>query len=428
MTARTQQDRTPTNNTPPANNALLPGQLFVEMGTPLRLWTGVPTSIAPAGNKLILDASQYVTAFNTRVGPVTLTGADITSAGGALLASPVFTGDPQAPTPPAGDADTSVATTAFVAAATATANRNTGRNLIHNPLFNVAQRGAGPFNASGVYLADRWRMISSLDTLTFGINPINDASRAQIADEAARSSLGNSFTGNAGASAFSLLIQNIEDVYRLANKTVTFSFWAQGTAGLKVGVSIDQSFGTGGSPSAAVTGNGQAVTISGTWARYSLTFMLPSVSGKTMGTNGDHFTQLNMWFSGGSTMNPRTGSIGVQSGGVNLWGVQLEIGSVATPLEKPDPRYDIANCQRFYQQFTGRLDAYNVAGGITGWSVALMVVMRALPTAAVNFTGSANNTGSTVSPLTQGSIQIYSTAVVTGNVVTNVFTTLSADL
>jgi len=37
----------------------------------------------------------------------------------APLASPTFTGDPKAPTPTAGDSDTSIATTAFVAAAVA---------------------------------------------------------------------------------------------------------------------------------------------------------------------------------------------------------------------------------------------------------------------------------------------------------------------
>ena len=42
--------------------------------------------------------------------------ADITAleAGKAPIASPTFTGDPRAPTPTAGDNDTSIATTAFV--------------------------------------------------------------------------------------------------------------------------------------------------------------------------------------------------------------------------------------------------------------------------------------------------------------------------
>jgi hypothetical protein len=52
---------------------------------------------------------------------VTLTSGDLTGAGGALLASPNFSGNPTAPTPAAGDNDTSIATTAFVTAAISTA-------------------------------------------------------------------------------------------------------------------------------------------------------------------------------------------------------------------------------------------------------------------------------------------------------------------
>lgn len=55
-----------------------------------------------------------VVSFNTRSGAVTLTGADITGAGGALLASPTFTGTPAAPTPLTTDNSTTLATTAFV--------------------------------------------------------------------------------------------------------------------------------------------------------------------------------------------------------------------------------------------------------------------------------------------------------------------------
>ncbi|HEY2416400.1 MAG TPA: hypothetical protein VGH84_00655, partial [Steroidobacteraceae bacterium] len=31
-----------------------------------------------------------------------------------------------------------------------------GRNLLHNALFNVAQRGAGPWTTSGAITMDRW--------------------------------------------------------------------------------------------------------------------------------------------------------------------------------------------------------------------------------------------------------------------------------
>ena len=236
----------------------------------------------------------------------------------------------------------------FVAAATATANHNVGRNLLHNPMFNVAQRGMGSWSTN-VYTLDRWLLNTTLDT-GVGINQavLSPAQRGQIGDEQAIYCLNASFTGNAGASACTQITQKIENVWRLSGKTITVSFWANSTANNKIGVSWDQVFGTGGSPTAPVVGAGQAVTTSGTLTRYSVSFVLPSTLSATVGTNNDHCTQLNFWYSSGATQATRAGNIGVQSGVVNIWGVQLEIGSVATPLEKPDPRYDLANCQRFY--------------------------------------------------------------------------------
>lgn len=58
-----------------------------------------------------------VTSFNSRTGAVVLAGADVSAAGGALLASPTFTGSPAAPTPVPGNNSTLIATTAFVMAA-----------------------------------------------------------------------------------------------------------------------------------------------------------------------------------------------------------------------------------------------------------------------------------------------------------------------
>jgi hypothetical protein len=60
-----------------------------------------------------------VLSFNTRVGAVTLTAADVTGVGGALLASPSFSGVPLAPTAAPGTNTTQLSTTAFVAAAAA---------------------------------------------------------------------------------------------------------------------------------------------------------------------------------------------------------------------------------------------------------------------------------------------------------------------
>lgn len=59
-------------------------------------------------------AGDVVNSFNGRHGNVTLTLYDIVNAGGAQISSPTFTGTPRAPTPPPGDNSTRIATTAFV--------------------------------------------------------------------------------------------------------------------------------------------------------------------------------------------------------------------------------------------------------------------------------------------------------------------------
>ena len=91
--------------------------------------TGSPTAPTPAvgNNSTLLATTAFVTAavtaaggvsaFNGRTGSVIMTGADITNAGGALVASPAFTGTPTAPTAATGTNNTQLATTAFVDAA-----------------------------------------------------------------------------------------------------------------------------------------------------------------------------------------------------------------------------------------------------------------------------------------------------------------------
>jgi hypothetical protein len=95
-------------------------------------FTGTPTAPtqAPGDSTTNLATTAFVhaavtaiggvTTFNTRAGAVTLNSTDITGAGGALLASPAFSGTPTAPTPPAADNSTRLATTAFVPIASTT--------------------------------------------------------------------------------------------------------------------------------------------------------------------------------------------------------------------------------------------------------------------------------------------------------------------
>jgi hypothetical protein len=89
--------------------------------------------------------------------------AALTALGAAPIASPVFTGNPTAPTPAVGDSDTSIATTAFVAAALQLLN------YADNSGFSINQRGyvSGTALAAGIYGHDRWKAGAGGGTYTF---------------------------------------------------------------------------------------------------------------------------------------------------------------------------------------------------------------------------------------------------------------------
>ena len=142
--------------------------------------------------------------------------------------------------------------------------------------------------------------------------------------------------------------------------------------------------------------------------------MVASATGKTLGTANDHFTVVNIWYSSGATNATRAGSIGVQSGTIQLWGAQAEIGNVMTPLEKPDPRYDLDNCQRFYQVGSFGHAGNCAAGGFAGQSWLHQVAMRAAPTVTPNFTTNTNITGAALNVASNG-INTGGAATAAGN-------------
>ncbi len=317
----------------------------------------------------------------------------------------------------------------------AMSQNNVGRNKLHNGLFTVAQRGAGPWTGiGGAYTVDRWQVQSGLDATTINQTIIVDGTRAAIGDEAAEYALDINCTGNAGASSYTIAYQPIERVRRLAGKTVVISFWAAASSGTpKLGISIDQNFGTGGSPSAPVQNNGVTVTLSTTWTRYSTTVVVPSVSGKTLGTANNDATFFNLWVSAGSAFVARSGGVGVQTARVFLWGVQLEIAAPGqtqpSPLEKLDPRMELANCQRFYQVGYAGMTTYTTAGNGIQSITQLAVPMRAIATFTNSGITQVNTTNAGVGAWgDKMSYAASATATATGPVSFNMTFTASADL
>jgi hypothetical protein len=172
-------------------------------------------------------------------------------------------------------------------------------------------------------------------------------------------------------------MQPIESVRTFANQTVTLSFWAKaGTGTPKIALEIAQNFGSGGSPSPIVNNYVGQVTLSTSWTRYSLTISLPSIAGKVLGSAGDHLA-VSFFTSAGSDFNSRTGSLGIQSATIDIWGVQLEAGPVATPFRRNSNNLqaELAACQRFYYRETATASLFTWIGNTGNASSTTNVIV-----------------------------------------------------
>jgi hypothetical protein len=247
------------------------------------------------------------------------------------------------------------------------------RNRIINGAFDVWQRGGGGFVCSdGTYTADQWRYaqtgaggthtVTRVDqptgsTLIGGMNP-----RYYLR-------LSNTVVGSATAQ---IIGQRIEDVRTLAGESCTLSAWIKGTA-TGITAKAVQNFGTGGSPSSAVTTTLGTATPTTSWVRLHVHFTMPSLSGKTIGTSENSFVEIQ--FDCGSSL-----------GTLDLWGVQLEQNTTQTAFERESIQETISKCQRYLYASGG--DQLSQTFGM-GWArdtsscyifIAYPVQMRILPT------------------------------------------------
>jgi hypothetical protein len=142
-----------------------------------------------------------------------------------------------------------------------------------------------------------------------------------------------------------------------------------------VSIELDQQFGSGGST--RVTTLAGKVTLSTSWARYTATVAVPSISGKTIGTSS--FLGTHLWVSAGSDFDARLNTLGVQNNTFDIWGVQVEAGSTATAFRRNanSLQGELAACQRYYNKVGG---FQQVAGQGPAASTTVAVCVCSLPT------------------------------------------------
>jgi hypothetical protein len=269
-----------------------------------------------------------------------------------------------------------------------------GKNKIINGDFGVWQRGTSVSLTSGsqVYSADRWLVTSvfsagsstfSQQTFTLGTAPVAGYESQYF----------GRITCGSTATNFNLY-QKIEDVRTFAGQTVTFSFWAKSSATPQIQVYLAQIFGSGGSSN--VDYYSGAVVLTDTWTRYSKTVSLSSLAGKTIGTSSN--LTVGFYYDSG-TINSAT---------IDMWGFQIESGSVATPFTTATGNLqgELAACHRYYYQI-GPGAAY-ASFGIGGFHPAnnsfmfivnTPVVMRTVPTFTTLGSFQTNGTGVTLTGL-----------------------------
>jgi hypothetical protein len=260
-------------------------------------------------------------------------------------------------------------------------------NAIINGAFEINQRNFSSSTSAG-YNFDRWNTVA----LGNGTNTVSRQSFSPGDTPDANFQSPNFFrhitTGQSSADVRSSFNQPIESVRTFAGQTVTLSFYAKSASGTpNIAVEYVQNFGAGGSSSVFVTP--QKVAISTTWTRYSVTTAIPSISGKTIGSDTNQLILL-LWFSAGSDANARTDSLGIQSNTFDIWGVQLEAGSTATPFKRNanSIQGELAACQRYYVRYAAELANYYIGGRGNASSTTnvvmqypIMVEMRTKPSA-----------------------------------------------
>ena len=292
------------------------------------------------------------------------------------------------------------------------------RNLIINGAMQVAQRGTSATGITGIgYQAcDRWReTLISLGTWTLTQDtscPDGFASSLKFTNTTADASPASSDI------AWIDYWVEAQDLQQLAYgtssaKAMTLSFWVKSNKTGNASFEIQQTDNSDKHITAQYT-----INAADTWEQK--TILIPGDSAGVIDNNNDRGMHLIWWLNGGSdytggsfqgswaslvNANRNVSNLGV--GGATsdyfaITGVQLEVGSVATPFEHRSYGEELALCQRYYLKT--QLDAYtnhgiSVCGSTTDARAAYLFNTRMRSSPSFSYSGSfaLRGAGSTIS-------------------------------
>ena len=271
------------------------------------------------------------------------------------------------------------------------------RNRIINGNMLIDQRNAGATitPTSGQYLVDRWMYIGS---------QASKFNAGQNLSSATPPTGFSNYQGFLSLAATSLAagdyyaVRQFIEGYNVADlgwgaagaKSITLSFWAYSSLTGTFGASLYNSAGTRSYPFT------YSIPSANTWTQVSVT-VVGDTSGTWLTTNGIGIG-VNFGLGVGTTVSGTAGAwasgfylsatgavsvVGTSGATFYITGVQLEVGTKATPYEMQIYSDQLAQCQRYYQLFgTGNLGRW---GGATNAECTAIykVVLRAAPTISI---------------------------------------------
>ena len=273
------------------------------------------------------------------------------------------------------------------------------RNIVINGAMQVAQRGTSQtgVTADGYYAApDRYKL-----------QPNSAGTWSVSQSTTSPSGFANSYkvectTADASLSSGDFVLfeqrfegQNVQHLKKGTSsaESITVSFWVRSAKTGTYIVEIDDH------DNSRNINKSYTISSADTWEHKTITF-----EGDTTGAldNDNNFSlRVIFWLAGGSDFSSGTLATSWQStvnanrvvGQVNLadtvgndWyvtGIQLEVGSQATPFEHRSLGDELLLCQRYYQQL-GSFPIVVISGGNCQGVTQARVIMRAAPTVSTD--------------------------------------------
>ena len=241
------------------------------------------------------------------------------------------------------------------------------RNLIINGAMNVAQRGGGTMTAAGSYVPDRWRFWASGGSFSLSMGTLTSGAPYDLGFRKYVRIVNSS--GASGATDYRIIryVPEAQDMaksgwdYTDANSDITLSFWVRSSIAFTPYAYFHTQDGT---EKAYIFSLGSLSA--NTWTKVTKT--IPGGTGvefdndtgagmkidfvQFWGTDYTGTVNTDQWVTyAGATRTPdMSNSWAVASGATfDITGVQLEVGSVATPFEQRSYGEELDRCMRYYE-------------------------------------------------------------------------------